>query len=594
MNNNVLRLHKRKATNFETGVILHEAVNVSEQRHINDIAVLAFDYPMDDKARMIEESMLLSCSGRIYEIMRITRTMDGRDFVRVVAEDLFSKRAKKAFLPNVPDMIGRTTSYVIREALKKLSGDLEPQFSVYTDAELKELGMQWVGEDKFKIDFFSTDKTNLWDFLHTVIECGGRGEIYSNGTKFALVERLGRDNHVRLTLDKNMQNINIERSTEEMITKLYPFGAEDLTIKHAKLANNREYGKEYILSPNAEKYGIHEGFKDYSDYTEPEKILAHALWEFNGETTDNIEPDGGMIEGVNEDRIDIPKLTISGNLIDLSKLEEYGDIEKVELGDTVHVYDLDGTEYAERVIEGTWYPFEAHQTLISIGHMRRDMFFTMYQLRHAKRHIEAVQTANKSIATRKMQGVVNTDRNGVQSDNELLKIIGDLLTIYQEKSSNSKVKRLELGNVGGKFALNIYDETGKKLKIKLGDHGDKYAFAIYDNDGKPAIFMDEKGDVIFSGIVQGGKIESDTDINVTKDATVGRRIILQDKNEATAGYEEAAIISVSQGVMQILANNSRSINLYTDGNINLNGKSVMVNGMDIKKEIKALKEKLAD
>lgn len=585
MNNNVLRLHDRKATNFETGDILHEAVNVSEQRHINDIACLQFDYPMGDKARLIKENMLLSCSGRIYEIIRITRTMDGRDIIQVVSEDMFSRRAKKAFLPNVPDMIGKTTSYVIRETLKKLSGDLEPQFSLYTDAELQELGMQWVGDDAFKIDFFSTDKTNLWDFLHTVIECSGRGEIYSNGMKFALVERIGRDNGVRLTLDHNMQNLNIERSTEDMITKLYPFGAEDLTIKHAKLANNGEYGKEYILSPNAAIYGIHEGCKDYSDYTEPEKVLAHALWEFNGETEDNIKPYGGAIEGVNEDRIDVPKLTISGNLIDLSKLEEYGDIMKVELGDTVHVYDLDGTEYVERVIEGTWYPFEAHESLISIGHMRRDMFFTLYQLRHAKRHLEAAQTANKSITTRKMQGVVNTDRNGVQSDNELLQMIGDLLTIYQQKNSNSKVKRLELGNVGGKFALNIYDETGKKLKIKLGDHGsngdENYAFAIYDNDGKAVIFMDENGDVIFSGIVQGGKIESDTDINVTKDATVGRRIILQDKNEATAGYEEAAIISVSQGVMQILANNNRSINLHTDGNVNLNGKSIMVNGKEV-------------
>ena len=38
MNNDVLRLHERNATNFETGDILNDAVNISEQRKINDIA----------------------------------------------------------------------------------------------------------------------------------------------------------------------------------------------------------------------------------------------------------------------------------------------------------------------------------------------------------------------------------------------------------------------------------------------------------------------------------------------------------------------------------------------------------------------------
>lgn len=472
MNNDVLRLHEREAVNFETGDILHEAVNVTEQRNINDIAVLQFEYPMGDKARLIKENMLLTTSGRIYEIVRITRKMDGRDIIQVVAEDMFSRRAKHTFLPNVPDMIGKKTSVVIKKALETAT-----DFSMYTVDELSAMGMNWVGNDEFLIDFFSTDKTNLWDFLQSIIENCGRGELYSNGYKFALVERIGCDRGVRLTLDKNMQNIEIERDTENIITRLYPFGSEDMPITSVNSST------AYIDSPNIDIYGIHEGYKDYSDYTDPNKILANAQWEFDAD---------------NEERIDIPKITITGKLIDLSKLEEYGDIEKVELGDTVHVYDVDGVEHVQRVIEGTWYPYEAHETVISIGHMRRDLFFTIYQLRQKKRQLEAVQTTNKQITTRKMQGVVNTDRNGVQSDNELLKIIGDLLTIYNKSGK----KRLELGNVGGQFALNIYDEDGKLLKIKLGDHGDKYAFAIYDNKGNPAIYMDESGEVRFAGILE--------------------------------------------------------------------------------------------
>lgn len=540
MNNDVLRLHERDATNFETGDILNNAVNISEQRKINDIACLQFEYPMDDKARLIKENMLLTTSGRIYEIVRITRKMDGRDIVLVVAKDMFSRRAQHTFLPNVPDMIGKKTSYVIKKALETAT-----DFSLYTDAELSELGMKWVGDDEFLIDFFSADKITLWDFLQTVIENSGRGEIYSNGYKFALVERVGCDRGVRLTLDKNMQNIEIERSTEDIITKLYPFGAEDLTIKNAKLDNGRKYGKEYILSPNAEIYGIHEGCKDYSDYTEPEKVYANAMWEF--------DPD-------NEERIDIPKLTITGKLIDLSKLEEYGDIEKVELGDTVHVYDIDGQEYAQRIIEGTWYPYEARETVISIGHMRRDVFFTLYQLRQKKRELEAVQTTNKQITTRKIQGAVNTDRNGVQSDNELLKIIGDLLTIRD----SSRI-RIRLGNYNGEFVFNLYDVNGSQV-----------------------IHFNEKGDGTFSGTIRGAKIESDTDIQVTKDAAVGQYlrvgyISASVKEDGTVSYkyQDESGILLGPGASIKSDNKGDNITVNAMGRVELRATSVTKGGLEL-------------
>lgn len=464
MNDEVLRLHECGATDYETGIILNEAYNIGEQRKINDIACLEFDYPMDEKARLIQENMLVSCTGRIYVILRITRKMDGRDIVHITCKDMFSYRAQKTFLPNVPDMIGKKTSVVIKKAL-----ETAVKFSLYTNAELEALGMNWVGNDEFLIDFFSTDKTSLWEFLHTVIENCGRGEIYSNGYKFALVERIGSDRGVRLTLDKNMQNIDIERSTEDIITKLWAFGAEDLPLTNAKLENGEKYGKAYILSPNADIYGEHEGYRDYSDYTTPDKVYANAKWEFDPK---------------NKERIDIPKLTISGRLIDLSKLEEYGDIEKVELGDTVHVYDVDGNEYAERVIEGTWHPFEPTETLISIGHMRRDMFFTLYQLQHKKDELEKVQTTNKQIATRKIQGVVNSDRNPVRSENKKLLLDGDLLYI----NDRSGRRRINLGNVDEEDEVFVF-ELFNKLKNKT-------------------LYVDaETGDVTMTGVFSTGTEE---------------------------------------------------------------------------------------
>ena len=446
--NSLIRMHNSETEDPETGEVLNNAVNVSEQRIINDTAALIFDYPMDEKGRMITQGKICTCNGRNYEVIRTVRNMTKTDVVTVTCRDLFSRRAKARFIPTIPDKMG----VKIKEILSYVIDTYAGEFTLFTDAELAQMGMEWVS-DEFKIDVFVIDKTNLWEFTKTVIENLGRGEIYAEGYKFAIVERIGCDRGVRLSLHKNMQNISIERSTENIVTRLYPFGADDMPITSV----NGDVA--YIDSPNKALYGIKEGYRDYSDYTDPEKLLMFAKWEFDPR---------------NEDRIDIPRLTISGRVVDLSKLKEYGDIEKIELGDTVHVIDNDGTEYTQRVIEGTWYPYEAKETSLSIGHIQRSLGFTLYQLLKKMDQIDTVQTTSKGIATRKMSGTVNTDRNNVRSENELFKIISDLLEINDTK----------------------------RVRIRLGNYRGEFVFIIYDKDGNEAIYLDENGEAVFAGTIE--------------------------------------------------------------------------------------------
>ena len=332
-----------------------------------------------------------------------------------------------------------------------------------TNAELSEKGMKWVADDELLIDFFSTDKTNLWDVIKTIIENLGRGEIFHETTidsnnnivcNIAIVERIGTDNGVRLRLEKNMRSISIERNVSDMITRLWAFGSDDLTVSSVN------GGKAYIDSPNIEKYGVQEGYKDYSDYTSAEKLLRNAKWEFDDK---------------NEDRIDAPQLTISGKLIDLSKLVEYGAAEKLEIGDTVHVFDIDGTEYVQRVTEYQAYPLEPKESNISIGHIRRDFFIELWQTSEKTKKHAKWQTANNSVNIRKVQGTVNTNRNEVQSDNELLKIVGDLLTIK---------------------------DTNNRVRVRLGNYNGEFVFIIYDKNKKQAIYLNEDGEGVFAGSIQ--------------------------------------------------------------------------------------------
>lgn len=463
-----MRLHDRYTDSFETGEVLNNAYNIKETRILNDTGSIEFDYPYDEKARLISQNMLVSVNGHIYEISRTTRNMNGTDTLHVYGTPHFVYEAQKAFIPTIGDNIGKSSRYVLKQAIDIIS-DFKKSvgerciFHIMTEAELTAKGMKWVADDKLLIDFFSTDKTNLWDVIKTIIENLGRGEIFHETTidsnnnivcNIAIVERIGTDNGVRLRLEKNMQSISIERNVSDMITRLWAFGSDDLTVSSVN------GGKAYIDSPNIEKYGVQEGYKDYSDYTSADKLYRNAKWEFDED---------------NEDRIDVPQLTISGKLIDLSKLAEYGAAEKLEIGDTVHVFDIDGTEYVQRVIEYQAYPLEPKESNISIGHIRRDFFIELWQTSEKTKKFAKWQTANNSVNIRKVQGTVNTDRNEVQSDNELLKIVGDLLTIK---------------------------DTNNRVRVRLGNYNDEFVFIIYDKNKKQAIYLNEDGEGVFAGSIQ--------------------------------------------------------------------------------------------
>lgn len=463
-----MRLHDRYTDSFETGEVLNNAYNVKETRILNDTGSLEFDYPYDRKARLISQNMLVSVNGHIYEISRTTRNMNGADSLHVYGTPHFVYEAQKAFIPTIGDHIGETSRAVLQAAVKIISDFKEEVkekciFHIMTNAELTEKGMKWVADDELLIDFFATDKTNLWDVIKTIIENLGRGEIFHETTidsnnnivcNIAIVERIGTDNGVRLRLEKNMQSISIERNVSDMITRLWAFGSDDLTVSSVN------GGKAYIDSPNIEKYGVQDGYKDYSDYTSADKLYRNAKWEFDED---------------NEDRIDVPQLTISGKLIDLSKLAEYGAAEKLEIGDTVHVFDIDGTEYVQRVIEYQAYPLEPKESNISIGHIRRDFFIGLWQTEQATKKHSKWQTANNSVNIRKVQGTVNTDRNEVQSDNKLLKIVGDLLTIK---------------------------DIDNRVRVRLGNYNDEFVFIIYDKNKKQAIYLNEDGEGVFAGSIQ--------------------------------------------------------------------------------------------
>lgn len=564
------KLHEWNETDFTGGCLayLNEAYDVAVFEGLQETHTVSFKYLMkDEKAELIKENRIVSVEGQAYRITLVKRDYSGSRIMTVKANRIFYDDALHHHLPTIgndTDVTKSTIGVDPYDVIKLAIADTK--FELIPDSELKEMGMTRIGADGVKIDFYPTDKINTYDVIQNVIEAYGRGEIYYDNYRFAVVERIGKDNGVRMSIKKNMTSLSVERNTQELTTRLYMYGKDDLTISSVN------GGKPYIDSKEGiEKYGIREAYRDYSDYDDPEKLKAFGEWDLKGEG--------------NEFRLDRPQLTITGDVVDLSKLAEYGDFYKIALGDTVHVFE-DNIEHKQRIVSMTYYPYSAKQPSVTIG--QPTLANAYYHAWYMGKLIKTIQKnsgrANK-LKTSYFHGTVNSTQNPVRSDNKQLLLNGDLLTI-----KDSHRDRIHIGN-------------------DTVDNKKQFVFLLYDVDGNPVIFFDENGDGIFSGTIRGAKIESDTDINVNKDASVGQYLrvgyissYVNDEGKTIYKWSDESGILLSGYTSIKTTNGGNNLSISAMSSIELNATKVMQNGKrllnendlnDIMEEIRQLKAKIS-
>ena len=540
------KLHEWNETDFTGGCLayLNKAYEVAVFEGLQETHTVSFKYPMkDEKAELIKENRIVSVEGQAYRITLVKRDYSGSRIMTVKANRIFYDDALHHHLPTIgndTDVTKSTIGVDPYDVIKLAIADTK--FELISDSELKKMGMTRIGADGVKIDFYPTDKINTYDVIQNVIEAYGRGEIYYDNYRFAVVERIGKDNGVRMSIKKNMTSLSVERSTQELTTRLYMYGKDDLTISSVN------GGKPYIESEEGiEKYGIREAYRDYSDYDDPEKLKAFGEWDLKGEG--------------NDFRLDRPQLTITGDVVDLSKLAEYGDFYKIALGDTVHVFEGD-IEHKKRIVSMKYYPYSAKQPSVTIGQptLANPYYHAWYMGKLLKTVQKNSGRANK-LKTSYFHGTVNSTQNPVESDNKKLLLDGDLLII-----KDSQRDRRHIGN----------DEVDNKKQ---------FVFLLYDVDGNPVIFFDEKGNGIFSGTIRGAKIESDTDINVNKDASVGQYLrvgyissYVNDEGKTIYKWSDESGILLSGYTSIKTTNGGNNLAIGAMSSIELNAAKVMQNG----------------
>ena len=364
---------------------LADAAEVTVSREINGDYTLDFKYPSGTEMfEKIAVNCLVRCEKQLFRVMRVSYEEQG--MAQVSCLHVFNCDAKRFHIPNIgstdtSDMIGVSPYTVIDEAFKRTP------FTVLSYEKVQQLGMKWLGaSDGFLLDFESADKTTPYDVMLQVIENCGRGEIYVNNNEVALVERLGEDRDICINPAKNMSRLTVDFDNADMVTRLYPYGKDDMTIASAEKNTD---GTVYIDSPEIKEIpaGGHlfciGGYRDYSDYTDPDKLYERALWEFDEE---------------NPDRIDVPSINITGELADTAE-------QKIGIGDRVKIV-YNGKLYYERVIKISRHPFEAIPDTVSLGRVRKDMFFYLNQIGALAKRYANISTSSGKIHGAKISGSI--------------------------------------------------------------------------------------------------------------------------------------------------------------------------------------------
>lgn len=444
---------------------LNNAYNVKEVREINGDFSLSFAHPYDEKAKKIAVNDFILCENQIFRIMKLTR----ENGMCLYAEclNIYNADAPKKHIQNIR-FAGALPRTIIEEAFKDTS------FNVAGDEYLSQFGLEWIDSDGFKIDFESADKTTPYDVMQQVIKNCGRGELFIDGFNIALVKRLGRNTErVCLDITRNAENISVERDVSDLVTRLYPYGKDDL---HIGSVND---GVQYIDSAYAEVYGIREGYKEYSEYSTPTDVMNRALWEFDSQ---------------NRDRIDIPHINISGTITDLSKTAVYGNAGKLNIGDEVCISDGHEKVY-ERVIKTERYPYEPGETTVSIGHVRKDMFFYLNQMGTLAKRYGNISTSTGKVNAQAIAGQISltSDISGVSSTGNL-KISGDFLKI-----TNGGSIKCRIGNLEGDFVFDIYDNKSVPERAVCLDGDGMKICAASVKVGGCTITADDSGGVLIDG-----------------------------------------------------------------------------------------------
>ncbi len=419
----MIQIYKRGNTDFEhNGDITIFPAACILQTKLNGAWELSMLHPLDDEGRWkyIEEESVI-CAPTFQgsrQCFRISEVEKKDTEIAAVAYPLFFDSAKDCFLL-----------------------DTRPEIKTGQQAlDIMLFGTKYSGESD--ITTASTAyfiRRNFMDAVNgedepTFIQRWG-GEILYDNYKIIINERVGGDYGTEIRYGKNMNGISYRIDMSEVITRIIPVSYNGYTLS----------GNEpWVDSPNIGKYATvytkemkFENVKIKEDASEDDGANGITVCENMEALYETLiqECDKQFAAGV-----DVPKVTIEVNMIDLAETKEYKKykvLETVRLGDTVHCRHrkLDITTDS-RVIELGWDCIRNVPESMKLGDFEADYFSELTATANA---IEKIMGPGNTVVAERVRGVLNAVNTQLRYQKSIAKRQDVRAILFEDLDTSSPV-----------------------------------------------------------------------------------------------------------------------------------------------------------
>lgn len=474
-----LILYDKSTTDYNTAgkAKLHDiAIDVRIHEKLNADYVMDFKMPADnERFNMIGEGDFIKADGQLFivRVVEKSRNDNGVMMGTVECEHIYFELIDH-FIPSIV-LYEKTTSQMM-DAL------LDGTRFTYNTTEIVAIG-----------DLQVTKRTGVQAierFLNRF-----QAEILRNNFLLTFRDEIGQSKGTKVKYGKNQKNIMRQVDGMNVITRLYPYGKDGLTIESV----NGDVA--YIDSPNINVYATPRVKSvEFSDIEDAAELLVVAQEYLD----DN----------------DTPRVSYEVGLLELKALAGFdAAYESFNLGDTVDVEDIEmGIDLQARVVEYEHYLDRPEDSKIVLSNFIPDVTDSISRGGEAAEKIDGVVTDDGQISTERLQGRINTLRNQIFGSGEFTgaEIIEDGGILYENNNvASPSYGAMYIGP--GIFALANAKLPDGSWDFRAFGNGSGFT-ADEIVAGKMSFSLLEGGIALLGGFGNGN----------------GRLVVYNDQNEAVA------------------------------------------------------------
>ena len=328
----MIQLYKQGNENFDmNGDVVLEPTSCTAHFEINSEWTVELVHPINERSEFIQAGAVIKIPSPYGDLLYEIKKSNKADYdVQATAYPYFMKA--KGRCPMIWDT--RVVNGTPQTALDAfLSNEFEG------DSDITDLKTCYF-ENMNVIEAINGDADNS-------IRNRWGGELAWINNKVLIKKRLGADNGARAEFGYNLSGIEEDIDFSEVVTRIYPKAYDGYTLPDHEAINSSLINKYPEPYPKIYEYSNIKLRTDENMSESDGDIICDTLDELYKALREAAAKEF-------ENGVDLPSITYTVDMVDLSRLDEYKEFEdlvKVQLGDTVHVKHRKlGIETTQRVM----------------------------------------------------------------------------------------------------------------------------------------------------------------------------------------------------------------------------------------------------